>query len=155
MAVRQRSKEEVKKIHPALPDRDFVSTPGLCPAFSFFRSRPISRSEQIVSFNLFIAHRIAGSAATLFPFARRAFYAWCVGAGWSGSQPWGVSIMRKSALILALIMVAAAPATALAKKAAAPADLNAPAKKFVTAAFTQPVVLVSGAVSPWWVVKKK
>ena len=70
-------------------------------------------------------------------------------------QPWGVSIMRKSALILALIMVAAAPATALAKKAAAPADPNAPAKKFVTAAFTQPVVMVKGAVSPWWVAKKK
>jgi len=63
--------------------------------------------------------------------------------------------MRKSALILALIMVAAAPATALAKKAKAPADPNAPAKKFVTAAFQQPVVLVSGVVSPWWVVKKK
>ena len=51
-------------------------------------------------------------------------------------------------------MVAAAPATALAKKAKAPADPNAPAKKFVTAAFQQPVILVKGAVSPWWVAKK-
>jgi hypothetical protein len=69
-------------------------------------------------------------------------------------NPWGVSTMRKSALILALIMVAAAPATAFAKKAKAPADLNAPGKKFVTAAFQQPVTLVKGVLSPWWVAKK-
>jgi hypothetical protein len=48
--------------------------------------------------------------------------------------------MRKSALIVAIIMIAAAPTAALAaKKAKAPADLNAPAKKFVTEAFMQPV----------------
>jgi hypothetical protein len=48
--------------------------------------------------------------------------------------------MRKSALILAIIMIAAAPTAALAaKKAKAPADPNAPAKKFVTEAFMQPV----------------
>jgi len=48
--------------------------------------------------------------------------------------------MRKSALILAIIMIAAAPTAALAaKKAKAPADPNAPAKKFVTEGFMQPV----------------
>jgi hypothetical protein len=70
-------------------------------------------------------------------------------------QLWGITNMRRSALILAVIMVAAAPATALAAKAKAPADPNAASKKFVTAAFQQPVVLVNAAVSPWWVVKKK
>lgn len=63
--------------------------------------------------------------------------------------------MRKSALILAVIMVAAAPATAFAKKAKAPADPNANGRKFVTAAFQQPVTLVQGVLTPWWVVKKK
>lgn len=63
--------------------------------------------------------------------------------------------MRKSALILAVIMVAAAPATALAKKAKAPADPNAPAKRFAAAGFQQPVVLWNGMWSPWWVAKKK
>lgn len=62
--------------------------------------------------------------------------------------------MRKSALILALIMVAAAPATAFAKKAKAPADPNAAGKKFATAGFQQPVILVKGLLSPWWVAKK-
>jgi hypothetical protein len=48
--------------------------------------------------------------------------------------------MRKSALILAIIMIAAAPTAALAaKKAKAPADPNAPAKRFVTEGFMQPV----------------
>ena len=63
--------------------------------------------------------------------------------------------MRRSALILAIIMVAAAPATALAAKAKAPVDPNANSKKFVTAAFQQPVVLATAAMSPWWVAKKK
>lgn len=63
--------------------------------------------------------------------------------------------MRRSALILAIIMVAAAPATALAAKAKAPADPNANSKKFVAAAFQQPVVLVTGVATPWWVAKKK
>jgi hypothetical protein len=63
--------------------------------------------------------------------------------------------MRRSALILAIIMVAAAPATALAaKKAKAPADPNANAKKFVAAGFNQPVVLWQAASKPWWVAKK-
>jgi len=48
--------------------------------------------------------------------------------------------MRKSALILAALMIAAAPTAALAaKKAKAPADPNAAGKKFVTEAFMQPV----------------
>ena len=47
--------------------------------------------------------------------------------------------MRKSALVLAIIMIAAAPTAALAaKKAAAPADPNAPAKKFVKEGLMQP-----------------
>ena len=67
-------------------------------------------------------------------------------APWPGdpASNWGIINMRKSALILAIIMVAAAPATALAAKAKAPADPNAASKKFVTAAFQQPVVLVNG-----------
>lgn len=64
--------------------------------------------------------------------------------------------MRRSALILAVIMVAAAPATALAaKKAKAPADPNANGKKFVAAGLNQPVVMWQAASKPWWVVKKK
>ncbi len=63
--------------------------------------------------------------------------------------------MRKSALILAIVMVAAAPATALAKKAKAPANPNAPAVKFVNTAAQQPVVIWNGMWSPWWVAKKK
>jgi hypothetical protein len=48
--------------------------------------------------------------------------------------------MRKSALVLAIVMIAAAPTAALAaKKAKAPADPNAPAKKFVTEGLMQPV----------------
>ena len=46
--------------------------------------------------------------------------------------------MRKSALLLASLMIAAAPTAALAAKAKAPADPNAAGKKFVTAAFMQP-----------------
>jgi hypothetical protein len=61
--------------------------------------------------------------------------------------------MRKSALILAIIMVAAAPATVFAKKA--PADPNAPAKKFATTGLQQPLVIWNGMWSPWWVAKKK
>jgi hypothetical protein len=65
--------------------------------------------------------------------------------------------MRKSALLLAVLMIAAAPATALAakKKAAAPADPNANGKKFVMAAAQQPVAIWNGMWSPWWVAKKK
>jgi len=64
--------------------------------------------------------------------------------------------MRKSALVLAIIMIAAAPTAALAaKKAKAPADPNAPAKKFAAAGFQQPVVIWNGMWSPWWVAKKK
>jgi hypothetical protein len=48
--------------------------------------------------------------------------------------------MRKSALILAIVMIAAAPTAALAKKkAAAPADPNAASKKFVYEGLMQPV----------------
>ena len=55
--------------------------------------------------------------------------------------------MRKCALALAIVMIAAAPTAALAakKKAAAPADPNANAKKFVAAGFNQPVVLWQSA----------
>jgi hypothetical protein len=65
--------------------------------------------------------------------------------------------MRKSAFLLAVLMIAAAPATALAakKKAAAPADPNANGKKFVVAAWQQPVHIWNGLWSPWWVAKKK
>ena len=65
--------------------------------------------------------------------------------------------MRKSAFLLAVLMIAAAPATALAakKKAAAPADPNANGKKFVVAAWQQPVHIWNGLCSPWWVAKKK
>jgi hypothetical protein len=69
----------------------------------------------------------------------------------------GEFLMRKSALLLAVLMVAAAPATALAakKKAAAPADPNANAKKFVASAAQQPVHIWRGMWSPWWVAQKK
>ncbi|HWV40985.1 hypothetical protein [Pseudorhodoplanes sp.] len=46
--------------------------------------------------------------------------------------------MRKSALLLAAVMIAAAPTAALAAKAKAPSDPNAHGKKFVTALFMQP-----------------
>jgi hypothetical protein len=47
--------------------------------------------------------------------------------------------MRKSALLLAAVMIAAAPTAALAKaKAKAPADPNAAGKKFVYNGFMQP-----------------
>ena len=53
----------------------------------------------------------------------------------------GDNHMRKCALVLAIVMIAAAPTAAFAakKKAAAPADPNAPAKKFVTEGLMQPV----------------
>ena len=52
----------------------------------------------------------------------------------------GENHMRKCALVLAIVMIAAAPTAALTKKkAAAPADPNAPAKKFVYEGFMQPV----------------
>lgn len=64
--------------------------------------------------------------------------------------------MRKSALLLAVLMIAAAPATALAaKKKAGPSDPNANGKKFVMAAWQQPVYIWQGMWSPWWVAKKK
>lgn len=48
--------------------------------------------------------------------------------------------MRKSALLLALVMIASAPTAALAaKKAKAPADPNWAGKKFVYEASMQPV----------------
>ena len=46
--------------------------------------------------------------------------------------------MRKSALLLAAVMIPAAPTAALAAKAKAPADPNAAGKKFVYNAFMQP-----------------
>ena len=64
--------------------------------------------------------------------------------------------MRKSALILAILMVAAAPATALAaKKAKAPTDPNAPAKKFVYEGFMQPVYAMQSAMGQQQPQKKK
>jgi hypothetical protein len=46
--------------------------------------------------------------------------------------------MRKSALVLALVMIASAPTAALAQKAKAPADPNAAGKKLVYSAAMQP-----------------
>ncbi len=64
--------------------------------------------------------------------------------------------MRKSAFLLAVLMIAAAPATALAaKKKAGPVDPNANSKKFVAAAWQQPVNIWKGLWTPWWVAKKK
>jgi hypothetical protein len=57
--------------------------------------------------------------------------------------------MRKGAFLLAFVMIAAAPTAALAKKAKAPSDPNWAGKKFVTAAFMQPVY----AWQSVWVVK--
>jgi hypothetical protein len=57
--------------------------------------------------------------------------------------------MRKGALLLAALMIAAAPTAALAAKAKAPADPNANGKKFVHDAFMQPVNLWQSI----WVVK--
>jgi hypothetical protein len=72
----------------------------------------------------------------------------------NGRRFMGVS-MRKSALLLAVLMVAAAPATALAaKKKAGPVDPNANAKKFVTSAAQQPVHIWNGLWSPWWAARK-
>ncbi|MBZ0139750.1 MAG: hypothetical protein K8H87_08225 [Pseudorhodoplanes sp.] len=63
--------------------------------------------------------------------------------------------MRKSALLLAIVMIAAAPATAFAKKAKAPADPNATSKNFVAAAWQQPGHVLKGMTTPWWTAKKK
>jgi hypothetical protein len=55
-----------------------------------------------------------------------------------GFKLWGLQ-MRKGALLLALVMIAAAPTAALAaKKAKAPADPNAGGKKFVYELTMQP-----------------
>ena len=56
----------------------------------------------------------------------------------TGVQLWGLK-MRKGALVLALLMVAAAPTAALAKKAKAPQDPNYGGKKFVYELSMQPV----------------
>jgi hypothetical protein len=65
--------------------------------------------------------------------------------------------MRKSALVLAIIMIAAAPTAALAAKKAAkaPADPNAPAKKFVYEGFMQPVYAMQSAMGQQQPQKKK
>lgn len=58
--------------------------------------------------------------------------------------------MRKSALILALAVVVAAPSVALAQKAApkAPANPNANGQKFVQAAFMQPYLAWQSVWTP-------
>ena len=57
--------------------------------------------------------------------------------------------MRKSALILAAMMIAAAPTAALAaKKGAQPADPNAAGKKFVREAVMQPVYAWQAMTKP-------
>jgi hypothetical protein len=56
--------------------------------------------------------------------------------------------MRKSALLLALVMVAAAPTAALAAKAKAPADPNWAGKKFVTTGLMQPYYAWQGIWAP-------
>ena len=55
--------------------------------------------------------------------------------------------MRKSALILALAVVVAAPSVALAQKAA-PANPNANGQKFVRAAFMQPYLAWQSVWAP-------
>jgi hypothetical protein len=59
--------------------------------------------------------------------------------------------MRKSALVLAVMTIAAAPSAALAAKAKAPADPNAAGKAFVRAAGQQPVIIWQKMWQPWWV----
>jgi hypothetical protein len=77
-------------------------------------------------------------------------------AGNAGGEKSGENRMRKSALVLAIIMIAAAPTAALAaKKAKAPADPNAPAKKFVQEAFMQPVYAMQSAMGQQQQKKKK
>lgn len=56
--------------------------------------------------------------------------------------------MRKSALMLAALMVAAAPTAALAAKKAAPANPNANTQKFLSSAAEQPGHVVKGLMSP-------
>lgn len=63
--------------------------------------------------------------------------------------------MRKSAFVLAVLMIAAAPSAALAAKAKAPADPNAAGKAFVRAAAQQPVLIWQQMWQPWWVASKK
>ncbi len=76
-------------------------------------------------------------------------------AGHAGVSHLGEIAMRKSALLLATLMVAAAPTAALAAKAKAAADPNANGKKFVAAAFQQPGHILKGMMTPWWTAKKK
>ena len=56
-------------------------------------------------------------------------------------QLWGLK-MRKGALLLALVMVAAAPTAALAAKAKAPVDPNANTKKLMYTLSMQPVYVM-------------
>jgi len=65
--------------------------------------------------------------------------------------------MRKSVLVFAIVMIAAAPTAALAAKKAAkaPADPNAPAKKLVYEGFMQPVYLMQSAMGQQPQKKKK
>lgn len=56
--------------------------------------------------------------------------------------------MRKSALVFAALMVAAAPTAALAAKKASPANPNANTQKFLSSAAEQPGHVVKGLMSP-------
>jgi hypothetical protein len=56
--------------------------------------------------------------------------------------------MRKGALVLAVVMVAAAPTAALAKKAKAPQDPNWAGKKFVYELSMQPVYAWQSVAAP-------
>jgi hypothetical protein len=67
-----------------------------------------------------------------------------------GFKLWGIETMRKGALLLALVVLAAAPTAAFAaKKAKAPSDPNAAGQKLVYAAMMQPYY----AWQSIWVVK--
>jgi len=57
--------------------------------------------------------------------------------------------MRKSALMLAVLMVAAAPATALAAKKQTQTDPNANSRKFIASAWQQPVNIWKGIWAPF------
>jgi hypothetical protein len=63
--------------------------------------------------------------------------------------------MRKSALLLAAVVIAAAPTAALAAKAKAPADPNAAGKKFVYNAMMQPYYAWQSIWAPAAPAKKK
>lgn len=67
----------------------------------------------------------------------------------------GEDTMRKGALILAIVMIAAAPTAALAAKKKAAADPNANGKAFVKAWMSQPMEAWKASTAPASSKKKK